>query len=63
MGYGTESNGRSTDSLLYGHIEADPRYTSYRDGELSPVWEESERLRTLLRNEGRPKGGDRGFLE
>jgi hypothetical protein len=63
MSYGTESDGRGADSVLYGHIEADPRYASYRDGELSPVWEESERLRTLLRNGGRPKGGDRGFLE
>jgi len=63
MGYGTESDGRSADSVLYGHIEADPRYASYLDGELSPVWEESERLRTLLRNDGRPKGGDKDFLE
>ncbi|PLC55377.1 hypothetical protein CR155_04035 [Pollutimonas nitritireducens] len=63
MGYGTESNGRSADSFLYGHVEADPRYASYRDGELSSVWEESERLRILLRDEGRPKGADRVFLE
>ncbi|MHC2297252.1 hypothetical protein [Rhizobium mongolense] len=63
MGYGTESDGRSADSLLYGHVDADPRYVSFRDGELSPVWEESERLRTLLRHDGRPTGDDRAFLE
>jgi hypothetical protein len=62
MGYGTESDGRSADSGMYA-ADADPRYASYRDGELSPVWAEAERLRSLLAAQGRPKGADRLFLE
>lgn len=62
MGFDTRSDDRTADSLLYGHLPGDPKYSLYRDGLLSPVWEQSERLRTLLAQKGRPKGKDSADL-